>query len=263
MPYLTCNGISVYYEIYGEGQPTLLISGLGGDRTFWQPSIEKFAAKFQIILFDTRGIGRTDAPEGPYSIDLFADDLASLMEGLHIESAHILGYSMGGNIALKFALKYPEKIKKLIVAASCAALNAQIRLYVDAILEVYEGGISTKQMFSLVAPWLFSAEFLNKPGNAAYLQYDENDPEQQPLYAWKSQYLAQREFDITRELQNIDLPVLILAGEQDLFANLHDAKILHEGIPGSLLQVIPRAGHLFNYEMPDEFHSLTIDFFVA
>ena len=105
MPYLQCNGISVYYETYGEGQPIILISGLGGDRTFWQPSIENFAANFQMILFDTRGIGRTDAPEGPYSMDLFADDLASLMEGLHIESAHILGYSMGGNIALKFALK--------------------------------------------------------------------------------------------------------------------------------------------------------------
>ncbi len=197
---------------------------------------------------------------GDYSMEIFANDLAGLMDALQLEQAHILGFSMGGNIALQFALKYPDKISKLIIAASCARLNTQIRLYVDAILDVYEKGISTRQMFELVAPWLLSNSFLSKPGNEVYLQYDESDPEQQPLYAWKNQYLAQRTFDISGQLQSIAACPLILTGEHDVFAQLSDARILADGIAGSTLKVIPEAGHLFNYEKPGLFHSLITDF---
>ena len=167
---------------------------------------------------------------------------------------------MGGQIAMSFALKYPSKVSKLIIAASCAKLNNQIQLYVDAVLSVYEGGATPKQMFELVAPWLFSAAFLNKPENTNYLKFDEEDPEQQPLYAWKNQYLAQRKFDITRQLKDINAPTLILSAEQDQFANPSDANILAQSIPGAKWEIIPFAGHLFNYESPDLFHQLVLNF---
>jgi 3-oxoadipate enol-lactonase len=261
MPYLNANDINIYYEIHGTGQPLILISGLGGDRTFWQASLENLSAHFQVIIFDTRGIGRTDAPETPYSMKLFADDMEAFMNALAIPQAHILGFSMGGQIALEFALSYPEKVKKLIIAASCSKLNTQIRLFVDAVLEVYTEGISTKQMFKLIAPWLFSNVFLSVPGNETYLQFDENEPEQQPLYAWRNQYLAQRAFDITPELKNIHAAPLIITGEMDVFAQLSDAQTLHEQLAGSALHIIPGAGHLFNFEQPDVFHALVISFF--
>ncbi|UOE46232.1 alpha/beta hydrolase [Mucilaginibacter sp. SMC90] len=260
MPHLLSNNINIYYEIHGQGFPLILVSGLGGDRTFWQASIEPLSAQFRVIIFDTRGIGRTDAPEEAYSMELFADDLAGLMDALQISQAHILGFSMGGQIALQFALKYPQKIDKLIIAASCAKLNTQIRLYVDAVLEVYEGGITTKQMFELIAPWLFSNSFLSVPGNEAYLQYDENDPEQQPLYAWRNQYLAQRAFDATPKLKDVKAGPLIITGELDVFAQLSDAMALHEGLSGSTLKIIPGAGHLFNFEQPKIFHDTVINY---
>jgi pimeloyl-ACP methyl ester carboxylesterase len=260
MPHLLSNNINIYYEIYGKGQPLILISGLGGDRTFWQASIGPLSGKFQVIIFDTRGIGRTDAPEEPYSMEMFADDLAGLLDALQIPQANILGFSMGGQIALQFALKYAERVGKLIIAAPCAKLNTQIRLYVDAVLDVYEGGISAKQMFELIAPWLFSNNFLSVPGNEAYLQYDENDPEQQPLYAWRNQYLAQRAFDITHCLKDIKAAPLIITGELDVFAQMSDAKTLHEGLPSSRLEVIPGAGHLFNFEQPEMFHDAVINY---
>jgi 3-oxoadipate enol-lactonase len=260
MPHLLSNNINIYYEIHGQGQPLILISGLGGDRTFWQASIGPLSAQFQVIIFDTRGIGRTDAPETPYSMAMFADDLAGLMDALQIPQAHILGFSMGGQIALQFALKYSERINKLIIAASCARLNTQIRLYVDAVLDVYEGGISTKQMFELIAPWLFSNKFLSVPGNEAYLQYDENDPEQQPFYSWKNQYLAQKAFDVTPQLKDIQAAPLIITGEQDVFAQLSDAKTLHEGLTGASLKIISGAGHLFNFEQPKLFHDTVINY---
>lgn len=260
MPYIQSNGIQIYYEIHGDGEPLILISGLGGDRTFWQDSLKYFSTDYQVIIFDTRGIGRTDAPNQAYSIDIFADDLNGLMEALNIPQSHILGFSMGGNIALQFAVKYPSKVNKLIIAASCATLNTQIRLYVDAVLDVYEKGITTKQMFDLIAPWLFSNNFLSIAGNDIFLGFDENDPEQQPLYAWKNQYYAQRAFNIIPELHKITIRPLIITGAHDVFAQLSDAKILADGIPGSTLSIIPNVGHLFNYETPETFHTLVLGF---
>jgi pimeloyl-ACP methyl ester carboxylesterase len=254
MPFISCNGINIYYEIHGEGTPLVLISGLGGDHFFWQQSLEILSAHFKIITFDTRGIGQTDAPMEAYSLDIFVNDLVALMDELQIEKAHILGFSMGGNIALTLALKYPERISKLIIAASHAAISTQIRLFIDAVLNVYESGISTKQMFDLICPWLFSNSFLSDPQNAAYLKYDETEPNQQPFYAWKNQYMAQRDYNIIASLDKIKLPALIIAGELDLFATLDDAKILNDGIEHSILKIAPKSGHLMNYENPELFH---------
>ncbi|MEI9913224.1 MAG: alpha/beta hydrolase [Bacteroidota bacterium] len=260
MAHIKCNGINIYYEINGEGIPLILISGLGGDHFFWQLSVKILSAHFQVITFDTRGIGQTDAPKESYSLDIFADDLIALMDKLQIDKAYILGFSMGGNIALMLALKHPERILKLIIAASHAGINQQIRLFVDAVLNAYETGISTKQMFNLICPWLFSNSFLSDPKNAAYLQYDENEPGQQPLYAWKNQYLAQREYNVVDSIDKIKLPALIINGELDLFATLEDAKVLNEKIERSILKVIPQSGHLINYENPELFHEYILDF---
>lgn len=132
MPILHCNGISLNYETYGEGEPLVLISGLGGDSTFWSLSLECLASEFRVIVFDTRGIGKTEAPKEPYSMELMADDLAALLDTLQISTTNLLGFSMGGNIALTFALKYPNRVSKLILAASFATMNRQVRLFLDA-----------------------------------------------------------------------------------------------------------------------------------
>ena len=261
MPFVRANSINIYYEIHGAGEPLVLISGLGGDRTFWQASIPILTLHFQVIIFDTRGIGRTDAPKEKYSMEIFAADLEGLMDALQIQKAYVLGYSMGGQIAMTFALKYPSRVSKLIIAASCAKLNTQIRLYVDAVLSVYEGGANPRQMFELVAPWLFSAAFLSNTENENYLQFDENDPEQQPLYAWKNQYLAQREFDITDQLKDITAPTLILSGEADVFANAADNEVLAQRIPDAVHHELRGAGHLFNYEIPELFHKYVLNFY--
>lgn len=260
MAYKKCNGINIFYEVHGAGTPLILISGLGGDHLFWQSSIELLSEKFQVITFDTRGIGKTDAPVESYSMDIFVADLLALTDALQIEQAHLLGFSMGGNIALSFALQYPARVRKMIIAASHAKINTQIRLFIDAVLDVYEAGISTKQMFDLICPWLFSNAFLSNPSNAAFLQFDENEPDQQPLYAWKNQYLAHREYDIIDRLPEIKLPTLIINGDQDLFVNKEQANQLKDNITSSILAVIPDAGHLINYEYPELFHKYVLDF---
>jgi 3-oxoadipate enol-lactonase len=263
MPHAQCNGISIFYEAKGRGEPLVLISGLGGDHAFWQSSKGSLGSHFQLITFDTRGIGKSDAPDAPYSMELFSDDLAGLLDSLKLQRANILGLSMGGNIAQMFALRHPHRISKLILAASFASMNIQARLFLDAVLRVYESGASTRQMFDLIAPWLFSRDFLEKPKSGVFLQYDESDPNPQPFYAWKRQYVAQQQFDVIDSLCHIAVPTLILAGEEDRLAHLDDSKILAKHIKNSTLHVFPGAGHLINYESPKLFHRYVRDFLRA
>src|SRR5579884_1186018 len=100
MPTVQANGINVYYEIHGVGEPLLLISGLASDHTFYRWVLPQLAARYQVIVFDNRGEGYTDKPNIPYSIDMMADDTAGLLHALGIARAHVLGTSMGGRIAI-------------------------------------------------------------------------------------------------------------------------------------------------------------------
>ena len=260
MPLIKANSISIFYEVHGKGTPLVLISGLGGDHHFWQSSIQLLSAFYQVIVFDTRGIGKTDTPESPYSVELFAEDMAGLMDALHIQKAHILGFSMGGVIAQAFAAMYPGKVAKLILAATFPVMNMQSRLFLDAVAAVYKNGASAKEMFNLILPWLFAPSFLSNPANAAFLQFDEDEPEQQPLHAWLNQYDAMRNANTIPLLGSIHCPVLIVSAEQDRLAHVEDGNLLARHLKGAMFSVIKNSGHLMNFEQPEKFHAAIINF---
>src|SRR6266567_1248417 len=104
MPYIKVSDIQMYYEIHGNGEPLVLIIGLGTDISEWEGIIHWLAQKYKVLAFDNRGTGRTDKPDTQYSIEMMADDTTELMQTLGIQQAHILGISMGGRIALALAL---------------------------------------------------------------------------------------------------------------------------------------------------------------
>lgn len=222
--------------------------------------IPVLARHFQVLVFDTRGIGQTDAPDDVYTLELFTDDLADLMDALNLKQANLLGLSMGGLIAQAFAVKYPNRVSTLILAATFAVMNTQARLFLDAVLAVYENGDSPKRMYALIVPWLYSTRFLGDPENTAYLEYDENAPHQQPMYAWRAQYLAQRQYTSLPFLSAIQVPTLVLAGKQDRLAHVEDAEVLADHIRHSSLKIIPGSGHLINYEQPELFHEHVLNF---
>jgi pimeloyl-ACP methyl ester carboxylesterase len=120
MPTVKVNGIAMYYEVYGKGEPLVLIAGLATNVTHYQHMIRELSQKYQVIAFDNQGAGRTDKPDISYSIEMMADDMAGLLASLGIESAYILGISMGGRIALTFTLDHPEHVKSLTLASTSA-----------------------------------------------------------------------------------------------------------------------------------------------
>src|SRR5579884_503569 len=125
MPTARVNDIMIYYEIHGEGEPVLLIAGLNSDHTFYQRAgiISRLAERYQVIAFDNRGVGQTDKPDIPYSIDMMADDTAGLLQAIGITHAHILGVSMGGRIAVSLTLRHPSLVKSLILVSTTVKLT--------------------------------------------------------------------------------------------------------------------------------------------
>jgi pimeloyl-ACP methyl ester carboxylesterase len=118
MPHVQANGIDIYYESQGEGGPLLLIAGLGATHHLWELQVPSFARWFRVLTFDNRGAGDSDKPPEPYSIALFADDTAALMDALGIERAHVYGQSMGGIIAQEFALRHPQRLGGLVLGCT-------------------------------------------------------------------------------------------------------------------------------------------------
>ena len=127
MPHLNANGIRIYYEIHGKGDPLVLIMGLRRNVEWWYCQIPLLSKHFKVIAFDNRGAGRSDKPKMDYSIRLFADDTAALMEALKIKKANVLSISMGGYIAQELAINYPDKIRSLILGCtSCGGERAVV-----------------------------------------------------------------------------------------------------------------------------------------
>jgi len=122
MPTIKVNDINMYYEIHGQGEPLLLIMGMGADLSVWGDNIQWLAEKYQVIAFDNRGAGRTDKPDIPYSIEMMAEDTIGLMDWLNIKRAHIIGASMGSLIAQRIAAYHSERVKSLILYVSFARI---------------------------------------------------------------------------------------------------------------------------------------------
>lgn len=114
------NGINMYYEVMGQGEPLILIMGLAGTHAGWVFQKRTFSRHFRVVTFDNRGVGKTDRPRGPYSIRMMAEDTIGLMDHLGIENGHVLGVSMGGYIAQELAINHPKRVKKLVLGCTFA-----------------------------------------------------------------------------------------------------------------------------------------------
>ena len=122
MPTIHVNGVDLYYETHGSGEPVLLIHGLGSSTQDWEPQIPDLSKQFEVITFDVRGHGRSSKPEQRYSVKLFADDTAALIRALGIGPTHVVGISMGGMIAFQLAVDAPELLRSLVIVNSGPAM---------------------------------------------------------------------------------------------------------------------------------------------
>jgi 3-oxoadipate enol-lactonase len=215
VPIARINDVGIYHEVHGDGEPVLLIGGLGSELSMFGGIVARLAQGSKVIAFDNRGAGRSDKPDTPYSIEMMAGDTLGLMDVLGISRAHLVGISMGGSIALELALGHPDRVQGLVLVSASARKPAKLTL--------------------------------SAPMRVAYLlrslpMFRGRYP--QPEYAHHRQREASRAYDCTARLAGVDAPTLILHGRRDRTVPSSLAEEVHDRIGGSKL-VMFDGGHMF------------------
>ncbi len=260
MPHADCNGISVYYELHGpEGRPVLVLNNgiLMTAAASWARQIEHFSRDYRLLLYDCRGQGASDHPDGQYSMALHAADLDALLTALSIESAHILGISYGGEVAQAFALTFPGRVKSLILADTVSEVGPQLRLIVEGWRAAAVSG-DGDLLYLVSAPWNFSPAFVRKNGtllDIARLRYRDLD-----LPAVVRLCDAFLDVHFTARLREVTVPACIIVGDQDLLKGPRYAEILRRHLCRSELHVLAGAGHASCWEAPAEFNAAVLEF---
>lgn len=232
------NGIQLYYEIHGEGGPLVLLHGGLGNSTYWENQTPVFAEKYQVILVDSRGHGRSTFDEQPINYDLMMSDVLALMDYLGIEKANLLGWSDGGIIGLDMAIKHPDRLEKVVAyGANYDPSGVRADIGEDATFNAYIEKASGDYMTLSPDPSRWEA-FLNNIGN---------------MWATEPNFTAE-------QLGSISVPILILDGENEEAIYTEHTVEMAGLIPSATLMLIPGTGHFAMLEKPEGFNQIVLDY---
>lgn len=261
MPFKKINHIEMYYEQKGHGEPLILIGGLTNNHQIWSFMLDDLVNEFCVILPDNRGAGKTSQPEEGYTIVQMADDIAQLMEAIGIESAYIAGLSMGGAIVQQLCLNYHKKVKAAVIAASAGKFSPISCLQLRSTIELAQAGVAQEIIFNNVVPWIYATHFIENGNNILNEKHRVmNEPFPQSLAGYIGQIHAIEKFDVRNRLPEIQCPVLVIAGSDDLLTPIQDAKNLINTIPNAKLLIIEECGHMIHREKPHEFAKGIVNF---
>ena len=260
MPEANVNGVNINYDIWGAGEPLVLIMGVGANMMGWYPQIPPLSRHFQVIALDNRGAGRSDRPE-EYSIPLFVEDTASLLKTLGIDSAHFFGYSMGGMIAQELALTHPEMVRSLILGATTPCMSAWPPTATGMPGQV--ASMEPAEIFEATLCMAFSDRYIVDHKDELLLNFQIEQPLKAPPQIWQKHLLAALRFDSRDRLSAITAPTLVLAGDDDPVILLDGPKYLAENIPNARLLALPGGRHCFNVEFAEQCNNAIIEFLTS
>lgn len=245
--YLDVNGIRMRYRIEGSGDWLVLIHGVGGRLEQWDQFVALLQGRYRTLRFDQRGMGESSKPEGPYSIDDFVGDAYGLMRAVGIRRCALAGCSLGALVAQGLALAHPEMLDKLILLAGIAGRTEEEKRLVQERLSIVAGGIPGRHFENSVVRW-FTDEFRAQHPDiiAAYAASNRrNDPK-----AYAAAYAVLANTDFAERLREIEIPTLIVTGENDKGSNPRMARFMHEQIADSQVHIIPKLRHSLLIEGP-------------
>jgi 3-oxoadipate enol-lactonase len=253
MSHLTANGLELFHQRGGAGEPLLLIQGMSGTHLSWgEPFVEALAADFDVARYDHRGIGRSVAVTDPFSIADLADDAAGVLDALGWESAHVLGISMGGMVAQELALRRPERIRTLALGCTyCGGPGSA--LAPDATVQRLSAGMTSgdreraiRTMFDVNV----STAFAERDGAYdAFRAMAKALPAPLPVIMLQMQAIAQH--DTSARLPSLDFPTLVVHGDADAMLPVQNGRLIAELIPRARLEILEGVGHMFWWEQPE------------
>ncbi len=249
MPSAAVNGVSIHYQVQGEGPALVLCHGLGGNMLSWWQQVPELSQRFKCVTFDHRGFGSSTNTEGA-GAEAFADDLAALLDHLQVQEASIVGHSMGGRTALGFAKRYPDRVRALVFAGSVANIRTpeldQVRRDVRAVRPKNRLRIALAAAFQEQRPemgYLYrQIAFSNPPRTTEFLHKDT------------------RPGTILGEIKVLRMPTLFIVGEEDQICPPHMVETAYRYFPNARLARVPGAGHSVYFEQPQFFNRLVSDF---
>jgi len=272
------NGIKICYKTLGKGDPVILVHGFGDRKEHWRAQIGDLSKHFTVIIFDNRSAGKSDRPDGDYTMEIFADDIAGLMDWLKIKKTNIIGHSLGGMIVQNFALKYPNRINKIILINTSAGITPPgadpsqgIEMYkksqITMIQEIKKDPIN---IFLNHAKPAYSREFWKQMKNDIKKKFhgiwsvedliDEkliNGPTEKSIVNQSEAFKSHNTYDRLNEIKN---EVLILCADKDKSMPQSMCEKIHELLPNSKLIVIENAGHQSILEYPKIINQHIIEF---
>ena len=264
MPKVSVNGLQLYYESAGDGEPVVLIPGFAAGRWIWFKQTAELARKFRVIVFDPRGVSASDKPEGPQTIGLLADDIAHLFQTIGIESAHVVGASFGGFVAQEFALKYPHLTRKLVLCCtSFGGPNHVVPAPETLAALASTKGLNSEERMRANLLLAFTPEYVQtqiaEVDQVVHLRATNEVPE----HIYLSQLHAAVNFNSESRLEQIASPTLVLSGDADVIVPVQNSRNLAAKIPGAKLEIIAGGSHTFFIEQATEFNHIVAEFLAA
>jgi 3-oxoadipate enol-lactonase len=261
MGFVENQGARIYWDEQGQGEPLLLIMGLGYPSDAWYRTRPALAQKYRTVALDNRGVGRSEMPPGPYPIPVMASDAAAVLDAAGVDTAHVFGISMGGMIAQEFTLQYPQRVRSLILGCTACGGPHAVRSDAEATAMLMARGTMTKEEAAEAA-----VPFIYDRGTARQL-IDEDIDRRRPWFPAGQAYNAQLQgilaWEAYSRLSQINVPTFVIHGETDRLVPVGNGKLIAEKIPGARLVTLKNASHIFTTDQTEESHRAILDFLAS
>ena len=279
--FVEVNGIKLCYDVHGNRDPVILLHGYSDRKEHWRAQVGDLSKYFKVIRLDNRGAGKSDRPDGEYSMEVYASDVAGLIENLGLGRAHIIGHSMGGMIAQNFAILYPNKVNKLILLNTFPGLKPPGQPIEDLISMQRESAIAGQETI-LKDPNNAFIDGTKSSYSRKFWKLMKENPQQKFHGIWSVEDLIDEKInygptaiDLSNQshaisthntyerLHEIKNEVLIISAEKDKSCPVSMGEKIHELIPNSTFIVIEGAAHQDILERAPEINKSIIDFLLA
>lgn len=263
MAFATNDGVDLYYDVEGppDGAPVAFVEGLSYGRWMWNWQRPALADDYRTVVWDNRGTGRSDAPEGPYTTTQMARDLDAVLDDVGVDAAHLVGASLGGMIALQYALDF-ERARSLSLLCSAPGGDAAEPIpdaTRERMLNVPDDLDAAERIRYRMRP-AFTDEFWTENPDVIDRIVDrrlETDPTDE-AYEWQAGAAAT--FDVSDRLEEVDRPALVLHGTDDAVIPVGNGRFLAEGLPDARIETVDGGSHLFFVERPDRVNDALLAF---
>lgn len=263
MPQTACRtGVTLNYEISGEGDPLLLVMGTSGAIGLWGELVPRLSEQYRVIAFDNRGLGGSERGEGAISVASMAEDASALLEALDVPRAHVMGWSLGSAVVQELALAHPEQVASAIMYATWGRCDGFQRSVITALRLPY--AVRDMDAALTAAGIAFSPQALDSPDleqmMAAMLPAFPQNEEQMQVTV--EQWDADLAHDTLDRLGGITAPTVVIVGEQDLLTPTWQSKAVADAVPGARYELVtgPGSSHGLHLERPDDVVRLVNDF---